>query len=59
MPGIAIEDVRLELHDDRLTIAAEKRDKKYRKEVELPQAFSREQMQAACNNGVLEVRFTR
>ncbi len=59
MPGIAMDEVQLELEGDKLTITAGKRDKKYRKEVDLPEPFRREQMQAACNNGVLEVRFVR
>lgn len=56
MPGIATEDVRLDVKDDLLTIIAEKRDKKYRKEVLLPDVFPREKMQVSCTNGVLEVR---
>jgi HSP20 family protein len=59
MPGIAMEDVHLELDGDRLTITAKKRDKKFHKEVELPREFTRDKMQAACNNGVLEVKLTR
>ncbi len=56
MPGIGAEDVRLEVNDDLLTITAEKGDKKYKKEVLLPESFSREKMQVSCANGVLEIR---
>ena len=56
MPGIAAEDVHLEVKDDVLTITAEKAKKKYRKEVLLPDTFPREKMQVSCTNGVLEVR---
>ncbi len=59
MPGIAEEDARIELHDDILTIAAEKGGTKYRKEVLLPQAFPPGKMSHSCRNGVLEVRFQR
>ncbi|MBM4036465.1 MAG: Hsp20/alpha crystallin family protein [Planctomycetes bacterium] len=59
MPGIAEEDVRLDLHGDILTIVAGKGDKKYRKEVLLPAAFSPHSMSHSCRNGVLEVRFQR
>ena len=59
LPGIAKEDVRIELKDDVLTIAAEHGDKKYRKEVLLPRSVSREKMQVACNNGVLEIKFRK
>jgi HSP20 family protein len=56
MPGIAAEDVHLEVKDDVLTMAAEKGKKKYRKEVLLPDTFPREKMQVSCTNGVCEVR---
>ena len=56
MPGIGAEDVRLEVKDDLLTITAEKGEKKYKKEVLLPQSFPREKMQVSCANGVLEIR---
>jgi len=59
MPGIAEEDVHLEVRDDILTIAAEKGDQKYRKEVLLPAAFPPDKMSHSCRNGVLEVRFQR
>ena len=56
MPGIGADDVRLEVKDDLLTITAEKGEKKYKKEVLLPQSFPREKMQVSCANGVLEIR---
>lgn len=56
MPGIAAEDVRLEVKDDLLTISAEKGDRKYRKEVLLPRPCAREKMTISCNNGVVEIK---
>jgi HSP20 family protein len=56
MPGIGVEDVRLEVKDDLLTIYAEKGSKKYRKEVLLPRSYSRDKMLVSCNNGVLEIK---
>jgi HSP20 family protein len=56
LPGIGKDDVRIDLEDDVLTISAEKRDKKYRKEVLLPRSVSKEKMQVSCNNGVLEIK---
>jgi HSP20 family protein len=56
MPGIGVEDLRLDLKDDILTLTAEKRDKKYCKEILLPGIFSRERMTIACNNGVVEIK---
>ena len=59
MPGVSEGDVRIELKDDILTISAAKGDKKYRKEVLLPQAFAAAQMSHTCRNGVLEVKLTK
>lgn len=59
MPGIGPKDVRIDLRDDVLAIAAEKSDKKYRKEILLPGNFSQEKMTVSCNNGVVEVKLLR
>ena len=59
MPGISAEDVQVEVEGKVLSITAEKKDKKYRKEIVLPQAFPREKMQISCNNGVFEIRCVR
>ena len=59
LPGISKEDVQIELEDDVLTIAAERGDKKYRKEVLLPRSVPKEKMQVNCNNGVLEIRWAK
>ncbi|MBZ5512081.1 MAG: Hsp20/alpha crystallin family protein [Acidobacteriia bacterium] len=59
LPGTSKEDVHIELEDDVLTIAAERGDKKYRKEVLLPRSVPKEKMQVSCNNGVLEIRWVK
>jgi HSP20 family protein len=56
MPGISAKDVRLEVQDDLLTIYAEKKDKKYRKEILLPRSYPKEKMKVSCNNGILEIK---
>lgn len=56
MPGVGVDDVRLEAHGDVLTIIAEHGDRKYRKEVVLPGAFPSEKMQVSCVNGIVEIR---
>lgn len=55
LPGIVQEDIRLELRDDILTLAAERGEKKYRKEVLLPAGFSPDKMIFTCRNGILEI----
>ncbi len=59
MPGISLEDVQVEVKHDWLTISAHNQSKKYRKEIHLPQALARDQMQISCNNGVLEIKCLR
>ncbi len=59
VPGIMPEDVQLELHEDILILAAEKGDKKYRKEVLLPATFSSDKMSFSCRNGILEIRLIK
>jgi len=56
IPGIGTEDVQLEVKDDVLILNAEKGDKKYHKEILLPESFPREKMDISCNNGVLEIK---
>jgi HSP20 family protein len=56
MPGISAEDVRIDVKDDLLSISAEKRGKKYRKEVLLPRNYPRNKMVISCNNGMLEIK---
>ena len=56
MPGVGEEDVELAVEDDILSIAAERGQKKYRKEVLLPRGFRAEQMRYTCRNGILEVK---
>jgi len=56
MPGIGSDDLQLDVKDDVLTISAERKDKKYRKEVLLPGVFPRDKMVVSCNNGILEIK---
>jgi len=59
MPGVGKDEVQLGLKDDVLTIAAERGEKKYRKEVLLPESFAADKMSYTCHNGVLEIRLTK
>jgi HSP20 family protein len=59
VPGVTQEDVRLELHDDILTLAAERGEKKYRKEMLLPVSFSADKMSFTCHGGIVEIRLNK
>lgn len=56
LPGISQKDIKVGLRDDVLTISAKRGDKKYRKELLLSRAYTRDQMTISCNNGVLEIK---
>ncbi|MEI6068200.1 MAG: gas vesicle protein GvpH [Methylococcaceae bacterium] len=56
MPGVADEDVHLELNGDILVLHAAKGSKKYHKEIVLPRAFENNAMERSCRNGILEVK---
>jgi HSP20 family protein len=56
MPGVGVDDVRLDLKDDLLGVVAEKGMKKYRKEILLPWSCSKDKIRMVSNNGLLEIR---
>ncbi|WJY11082.1 Hsp20/alpha crystallin family protein [Pectobacteriaceae bacterium C80] len=56
MPGVADEDVQVELDGDILTLHSERGSKKYHKEIVLPCSFDDKAMERSCRNGILEVK---
>jgi len=58
LPGIADEDVKLELDEDILLLRAERGEKKYRKEILLPRVCDPNKLAYSCRNGILEIRLT-
>jgi HSP20 family protein len=59
IPGVSKKDVQLALAGDRLTIQAQRGDKRYQKDVVLPGVFPEETMHWECLNGILKIRFPR
>lgn len=59
LPGVAKENVNLELVDGRLKLSAQRGKTTYRKEVDLPENCSPEKMNWECSNGILQVRLDR
>jgi HSP20 family protein len=59
MPGVGPTDVSATLDGKVLRLRGEKGRRKYRKDVELPQAFDASKLSQSCNNGVLEVRLAK
>ncbi len=56
MPGVGPEDIQIEVHDDVLTISAQKGTKKYRKELLLSHLLSKERIKVTANNGIVTIR---
>lgn len=59
MPGIEKEDIKLELNDDILEIAATGKIRKYRKELLLSVKAVKNNMSHNYNNGILEIRIKK
>jgi HSP20 family protein len=59
IPGVSKKDVQLELADDRLTIRAQRGEKRYCKDVSLPETFTQQNMRWECTNGILKIRLDR
>ncbi len=56
MPGVADEDIHLDLNGDILVLHAENGSKKYHKEIVLPRSYDSKSIERSCNNGILEVK---
>lgn len=56
MPGVSKEDIEINATEDKITISAQRGNKKYFAEVPLPAAVDPSSSEATYNNGVLEVR---
>jgi HSP20 family protein len=59
LPGVAKEDVTLQLDGNCLKLSAKRGEVGYSKDVSLPASFSSEQMQWDCKNGILQVHLKR
>ncbi len=59
MPGVDAEDVKVNMEDDILVIAAVGEDRKYRKEVLLPRNFQRDKITVSARNGIVRIKFLK
>ena len=55
LPGVEANDIKVELEDDILSIAAEGKDRKYSKEILLPAKGARDSLKTSYRHGILEV----
>ncbi|MGV8091938.1 MAG: Hsp20/alpha crystallin family protein [Mangrovibacterium sp.] len=59
MPGIAENEISIELKEDMLEISATGKNRKYHKELLLPAKAVKENLISAYNNGILEIRIKK
>lgn len=59
MPGISEEAISLDLKGDILEIKAVSKDRKYRKEILLPQKVKPDTLTSSYKNGILEIRMKK
>ncbi|MBI2252906.1 MAG: Hsp20/alpha crystallin family protein [Armatimonadetes bacterium] len=55
LPGIEEVDLKVDLKGDILNISASNKDRKYAKEILIPQVFKEEQLKYTYKNGILEI----
>jgi HSP20 family molecular chaperone IbpA len=58
-PGFSKEDLRVHVKGDKLTVAADASDRKYRKSLNLPKRVIPTSMHTTYKNGVLEIRLKK
>jgi len=59
LPGVAEDDIHLEVKEDILDLSAEAKDRKYSKEVLLPSPVDVESMESSYKNGILEIELRK
>ena len=59
MPGIEETDLKIDLKEDILEIAAVSKNRTYRKELLLPSKVSKSNLQHKFTNGILEIRIKK
>ena len=59
MPGVNAEDIKLDLKEDILDISAQTGDRKYHKEVLLPEKVKPETLVSSYKNGMLEIKVVK
>jgi HSP20 family protein len=59
VPGVAPEDIKLEVNGPTIAFSAERGGRKYRKEVVLPANADTNQVLHACHDGLLEIRIKK
>jgi len=59
LPGVDKENVSLTLSENQIDLSAKRDKMTYRKEIELPAAFTEEAMEWDCKNGILQIHLKK
>ncbi len=59
LPGVGEDDIRLEVRDDILDLAAKADGRKYSKEILLPSPVDADSMESTYKNGILEIKLRK
>lgn len=59
LPGVAEDDIHLEVKDDILDLSAEAKKTKYSKEILLLSSVDAESMESSYKNGILEIELRK
>lgn len=59
LPGVEKDDIELEISNDTLTIKVDTEERRYYKEIDLPEAVEEDTTKASYKNGVLDVTLTK
>ncbi|MEN4007038.1 MAG: Hsp20/alpha crystallin family protein [Methanobacterium sp.] len=59
LPGVEENDINLDLEENKLTISADRPDRKYYKEISLPVPVQADSLKSKYKNGILEVKLRR
>lgn len=55
LPGVSVEEIKVEVAGDILNLTASNKDRKYAKEILLPNKVKKEGMKSVYKNGILEI----
>jgi HSP20 family protein len=59
LPGVSKGNIDLEVKEDILKISAQRKERKYSKEVLLPSAVKKEKIESSYKNGILEIKLLK
>jgi len=59
LPGVSVENIKINLEGDILKLSAENNERKYAKEVLLPSKGKKESMKSSYKNGMLEIKLEK